>query len=97
MPSFLLSFLEQLDGSWNGLDNYRLVSVVEHFGSSGNGHYTVYRRVTDKLNNGDCGRVSVSSPVYWFCVSDSQVQNVSEKDVLAAEASMLFYEKVQES
>ncbi|KAE8677316.1 Cationic amino acid transporter 8 [Hibiscus syriacus] len=41
---------------------YRLVSVVEHFGRSGGGHYTVYR--------------------------NTQVRGVSEKDVLAAEASL---------
>lgn len=91
----------KLDGTRSlahvGRNNYRLVSVVEHFGTSGSGHYTVYRRVAAKFNDGDCDGTSVSSPVHWFCVSDSQVSNVSEKDVLAAAASMLFYEKVSES
>ncbi|GMI85379.1 hypothetical protein HRI_002207200 [Hibiscus trionum] len=32
----------------------------------------------------------------WFCISDSQVCSVLEKDVLAAEASLLFYERIVE-
>lgn len=71
-------------------DLYQLVSVVEHFGRSGSGHYTVYRRALIN-NDGD------SNPVRWFCISDSQVHGVSERDVLAAEASLLFYEKLSES
>lgn len=66
---------------------YCLVSVVEHFGRSGSGHYTVYRRVKAK-NDGDVVR--------WFCISDSQVHSVSEDEVLAAEASVLFYERISE-
>ncbi|KAI7730093.1 hypothetical protein M8C21_033299 [Ambrosia artemisiifolia] len=72
---------------------YNLVSVVEHFGNAGSGHYTVYRRILNKINdseNEDCH-------VYWVGVSDSQVYNVSEEDVLGAEATLLFYEKVSES
>jgi ubiquitin carboxyl-terminal hydrolase 30 len=30
----------------------------------------------------------------WFCVSDSQVEAVSVEDVLSAEASLLFYERI---
>ncbi|XP_057500362.1 ubiquitin carboxyl-terminal hydrolase 27 isoform X1 [Actinidia eriantha] len=73
------------------LHTYRLVSVVEHFGGGGSGHYSVYRRVSAKnKNDGD------HPVVHWFCISDSYVQCVSEKDVLGAEASMLFYEKISE-
>lgn len=32
----------------------------------------------------------------WFCISDSQVLSVSEREVLAAEASVLFYERISE-
>ena len=85
----------QVEGSchfapWE-LHMYRLVSVVEHFGGGGSGHYSVYRRVSAKnKNDGD------HPVVHWFCISDSYVQSVSEKDVLGAEASMLFYEKISE-
>ncbi|KAK4417350.1 Ubiquitin carboxyl-terminal hydrolase 27 [Sesamum alatum] len=76
---------------------YRLVSVVEHFGSSGGGHYTVYRKVTARLGDEDPIAVLESAIEQWFCISDSEVHSVSEKDVLDANASMLFYEKIDES
>lgn len=73
---------------------YQLVSVVEHFGKAGSGHYTVYR----------CARVESSEDVSddyfnqtqmrWFCISDSQVHAVSVEDVLCSDASLLFYEKI---
>nr|KYP67809.1 Ubiquitin carboxyl-terminal hydrolase 27 [Cajanus cajan] len=73
---------------------YQLVSVVEHFGKAGSGHYTVYR----------CARVESSEDVSddyfnqtqmrWFCISDSQVHAVSVEDVLSSDASLLFYEKI---
>ncbi|WOG93678.1 hypothetical protein DCAR_0312964 [Daucus carota subsp. sativus] len=69
---------------------YRLASVVQHFGRAGGGHYTVYRRVTSNLENGDEGH-------QWFGISDSKVYIVSEEEVLAANASLLFYEKNSEA
>ncbi|KAL3615888.1 hypothetical protein CASFOL_040182 [Castilleja foliolosa] len=76
---------------------YRLVSVVVHYGTSGGGHYTVYRKVTAKLGNEDTVALLESAIEQWFCVSDSEVHSVSEKDVLDANASMLFYEKIDSS
>ncbi|CAA0839199.1 Ubiquitin carboxyl-terminal hydrolase 27 [Striga hermonthica] len=76
---------------------YRLVSVVVHFGTSGGGHYTVYRKVTGRLGNEDPVALLESSIEQWFCISDSEVYSVSEKDVLGANASMLFYEKIESS
>ncbi|KAL3818824.1 hypothetical protein ACJIZ3_004729 [Penstemon smallii] len=76
---------------------YRLVSVVEHFGSGGSGHYTVYRRVTAKIGDEDPASLLGSAIEQWFCISDSQVESVSEKDVFNANASMLFYERIDES
>nr|DAD38804.1 TPA_asm: hypothetical protein HUJ06_013126 [Nelumbo nucifera] len=73
---------------------YRLVSVVEHFGRAGSGHYTVYRRVSADLDSENCDGSSKPAFVNWFCISDSEVLSVSEKDVLAAEASLLFYERI---
>ncbi|XP_042025553.1 ubiquitin carboxyl-terminal hydrolase 27 [Salvia splendens] len=72
--------------------DYRLVSVVEHFGSSGGGHYTVYRKVRGKI--GDDGEDSAEIQ-QWFCISDSQVDSVLEREVMDANASMLFYEKLE--
>ncbi|KAF8098525.1 hypothetical protein N665_0264s0028 [Sinapis alba] len=72
---------------------YRLVTVVEHFGMTGSGHYTVYRSVRaasqeDDEEEEDCEELR------WFSISDSEVGRVSESDVLGAEASLLFYEKL---
>ncbi|KAI3747443.1 hypothetical protein L6452_09900 [Arctium lappa] len=58
----------------SGHHSYNLVSVVEHFGGTGSGHYIVYRRVIK-----NCG---TSESYYWDGVSDSQVCMVSEEDVL---------------
>ncbi|KAJ9541105.1 hypothetical protein OSB04_027611 [Centaurea solstitialis] len=69
---------------------YNLVSVVEHFGGPGSGHYTVYRRVVKN-------RGTLES-YYWVGVSDSQVWMVSEEDVLAADGvTLLFYQRVSET
>lgn len=73
---------------------YRLVSVVQHFGRAGGGHYTVYRRVRAKLKESDQDQLPESTSAQWFGISDSNVYRVSEEDVLAAEASLLFYEKI---
>lgn len=83
--------------TWNSTPNgdhtYTLVSVVEHFGNTGSGHYTVYRRVSSKINNSETD----ACHVFWVGISDSEVYRVSEEDVLAAGASLLFYERVAES
>ncbi|KAK6924184.1 Peptidase C19, ubiquitin carboxyl-terminal hydrolase [Dillenia turbinata] len=75
---------------------YHLVSVVEHFGRAGCGHYTVYRRVKDKPVQEDPAKQMKPFPSRWFCISDSEVFSVLEKDVLAVEASLLFYERIVE-
>ncbi|VVB09711.1 unnamed protein product [Arabis nemorensis] len=73
---------------------YRLVTVVEHFGRTGSGHYTVYRsvNVTSQEEEEDCN--DHCEDLSWFSISDSEVSQVSESDVLGAEASLLFYEKL---
>ncbi|XP_042493024.1 ubiquitin carboxyl-terminal hydrolase 27 [Macadamia integrifolia] len=75
---------------------YRLVAVIEHFGRVGSGHYTVYRRLRAESDNIDTNGCIGSGHVYWFGVSDSEVFSVSEKDVLSAEASLLFYERIEQ-
>ena len=81
----------------NSLDvhSYHLVAVVEHLGSDvASGHYTIYRRVRAEQKNESHDGQFVSSLGSWFCISDSQVQSASEEDVLEAEASLLFYERI---
>ncbi|KAL3527911.1 hypothetical protein ACH5RR_012567 [Cinchona calisaya] len=73
---------------------YRLVSVVQHFGRVGSGHYTVYRRVKAETIDDDPIELLEPTRAQWFCISDAQVHSVSEMDVLEAEASLLFYEKI---
>ncbi|KAF6163724.1 hypothetical protein GIB67_036184 [Kingdonia uniflora] len=72
---------------------YHLVSVVEHFGRVGSGHYTVYRRVADESDGETLAGRSKSETLHWFCASDSDVLSVSQEDVLSAEASLIFYER----
>ncbi|KAF5745178.1 ubiquitin carboxyl-terminal hydrolase 27 [Tripterygium wilfordii] len=73
---------------------YNLVSVVEHFGRPGGGHYTVYRRA----KTGAQKEVPDKGCLWrWFRVSDSEVYDASEEDVLDCEASILFYERIMEN
>ncbi|KAL7104535.1 hypothetical protein ACP275_08G251400 [Erythranthe tilingii] len=77
---------------------YRLVSVVVHYGGGGGGHYTVYRKVRAKLGDENNFVALLESSIeQWFSISDSQVLSVSERDVFDANASMLFYEKIENS
>nr|XP_016508097.1 PREDICTED: ubiquitin carboxyl-terminal hydrolase 27-like isoform X1 [Nicotiana tabacum] len=75
---------------------YRLASVVQHFGRVGSGHYTVYRRATAKISEDDPAGLLGSIVDQWFCISDTDMHSVSEKDVLDAEATLLFYEKISD-
>ncbi|XP_010555308.2 PREDICTED: ubiquitin carboxyl-terminal hydrolase 27 isoform X2 [Tarenaya hassleriana] len=72
---------------------YRLVTVVEHFGRTGSGHYTGYRGV--KLETREEEEEEKGCEEFrWFRISDSEVYGVPESDVLSAEASLLFYERL---
>lgn len=71
---------------------YRLVSVVEHFGTVGSGHYTVYRRVGVQVEGTEDDPTTTQA--MWFSISDSEVSQVSDTDVLHAEPTLLFYEKM---
>ena len=70
---------------------------MEHFGRVGGGHYTVYRSVRAESDTEDRNEHADTAPLHWFSISDSDVFSVSVKDVLAAEASLLFYEGITES
>ncbi|KAK4775321.1 hypothetical protein SAY86_010256 [Trapa natans] len=77
---------------------YRLVSVLEHFGGPQSGHYTIYRSVRAKPpENGHAQNLPNQVPVIWFRISDADVQHASEADILEAEASILFYERMPDS
>ncbi|OAY67537.1 Ubiquitin carboxyl-terminal hydrolase 27 [Ananas comosus] len=68
---------------------YRLSSVVEHYGRYGGGHYAAYRRaMSDSLAE------PIEGNCLWFYTSDREVSQVSEETVLAAEATLLFYERI---
>ncbi|URE38205.1 ubiquitin carboxyl-terminal hydrolase [Musa troglodytarum] len=73
---------------------YLLTSVVEHYGRSGSGHYAAYRRVTSKSGAGNSMGTQVTEQSRWFYVSDHEISDVSEESVLSAEASLLFYERI---
>lgn len=85
---------------------YQLKAVVEHSGlASSTGHYVTYRSVGVDESYDSSARSSTSGtaesgavgpprvPLRWVRVSDESVVAVSEKDVAAAHAVMLFYEK----
>lgn len=74
---------------------YFLSSVVEHYGGTGSGHYAVYRRVASKADGGDSVGSVEPGEWQWLYLSDHDVSNVTEDAVLAAEASLLFYERIE--
>ncbi|EXB64476.1 Ubiquitin carboxyl-terminal hydrolase 27 [Morus notabilis] len=74
-------------------EQFQLWSTMEGLAA---GHYTVYSSAKDGSDSfkDEIDTPSEPDPECWFCISDSEVHRVSEKDVLAAEASLLFYEKI---
>ncbi|XP_010446481.1 PREDICTED: ubiquitin carboxyl-terminal hydrolase 27-like isoform X2 [Camelina sativa] len=85
---------QKAEASRNSDNLYRLVTVVEHFGITGSGHYTVYRSVRVASQEEEEEEEEECEELRWFSISDSEVSRVSESDVLGAEASLLFYERV---
>lgn len=77
------------------LVSYMLVAAVEHAGMSTNsGHYVAYRSVGEEV--GAAAAAAGGPPRRWVRVSDEDVQAVAESDVMAVQASMLFYQRVAE-
>jgi len=67
------------------LSPYRLVSVIVHHGSFGDGgHFTTYRRCV----------LEESDEEVWLCCNDEKVHVVDVREVLCSEAYMLFYEQI---
>ena len=73
---------------------YALSGVVVHGGSLYTGHYTCYVRGAEVADAPL--RAPGASPAHewWYC-SDTHVSSASEKDVLGAEAYLLFYTAVR--
>ncbi|MQM22519.1 hypothetical protein Taro_055572, partial [Colocasia esculenta] len=74
--------------------SYSLTSVVEHYGGSGGGHYAVYRKVMLEQDCEDSMAQLQTADHRWVYASDHEVSEVSEDMVFRAEASLLFYERV---
>ncbi|CDW75691.1 ubiquitin carboxyl-terminal hydrolase 16 isoform x2 [Stylonychia lemnae] len=70
------------DADWQPKYQYRLFGVVSHSGSMSGGHYIAYTSYHYKGKR------------YWFYMSDSQVDQVDEKNVLSCEAYILFYQRM---
>ena len=72
------------DGKPVTKSTYTLTGLSVHQGHLHGGHYVAYvRERTDSEHRGE-----------WFFCSDTAIRKVSEKEVLKAEAYLLFYEKV---
>lgn len=65
---------------------YKLTSVIVHLGGISTGHFIAYRRAPSI--NGQ------RFPDNWLYTSDTVVKKVPLSEVLAADAYMLFYEKI---
>jgi hypothetical protein len=72
---------------------YRLKAVVVHLGSADRGHYITYAAVKLPLEASADGAVSATRQMQWVMFSDANTQPVSEAEVLASRAFLLFYEQ----
>ena len=74
---------------------YRLSGVVVHYGSLNSGHYVAYVRhgSPEPFHHGD-STLSPPCGQTWSLISDSSVSESSLAAALAAEAYILFYERV---
>lgn len=64
-----------------GPTQYELVSLVQHMGSMGGGHYVAY------------GKHQLSGQ--WLCFNDARVSRTSPEGVAGQEAYILFYSRVR--
>jgi hypothetical protein len=67
------------DAKQNEPPLYDLFAVVNHFGSSGAGHYVTY--ALNRANN------------RWYCMDDSRVYEIDRSRVIGNSAYMLFYQR----
>lgn len=84
--------------------NYRLMSVIVHYGSHSFGHFVAFKRriYADPCQCHTCTGGLVPSTETWKCqhswyrISDSKVDECSLDDVLRANPYMLLYELIDE-
>lgn len=80
--------------AWPSEQRYRLVAVIVHHGTARSGHYSTFRRLSAQAElSEDMDRHSMDHGS-WVCVSDEDVRKADDREVLACQASILFYEKV---
>lgn len=80
--------------AWPSEQRYRLAAVIVHHGTARSGHYSTYRRLSAHAESSeDMARHSMDHGS-WVCVSDEDVRKADVREVLACQASILFYEKV---
>lgn len=79
---------------------YNLSSVIVHSGNHRGGHYTVFRKAVklhpsekDLLQSLYQIRNTPTDNSTWLYISDHEVRNATESEVLGSQAYMLFYEK----
>ena len=73
----------------NDMMYHLTAAVVHHGGSTGSGHYTVYRRVQPEQDV----PAAAGEHTLWFSISDEVVRQASLQDVLACQATLLFYDR----
>ena len=76
---------------------YNLIAVVVHHGTAASGHYSTYRRLDECMHadKSDCLTHEHSAACIWVCASDEHVRWADVEEVLACQASILFYKKVK--
>ena len=71
---------------------YDLKAVIVHHGSADSGHYTAFRKIEcDEVGPQTAGARKEN----WVDISDETVNRVTERDVLASQAYMLFYRQIE--
>lgn len=75
---------------------YELRAAITHYGRHENGHYICYRRHPYTLGNAD-NMASKPRGESWWRLSDDEVSEVDEENVLAqGGVFMLFYESIED-
>lgn len=90
--SMLPPEMDDLDGDSEAM--YDLRAVITHYGRHENGHYICYRKhwLPSRLSMDLAAKTAES----WWRLSDEEVSEVSEENVLAqGGVFMLFYEKIE--
>ncbi|KAG2177466.1 hypothetical protein INT44_007977, partial [Umbelopsis vinacea] len=81
---------QQLSGA-GGPYQYRLKSIIVHYGSHSYGHFVTYRRLPCHCSCQHCQHLDH----IWLRISDEKVDRVSLQDVLRANPYMLMYEALE--